>query len=115
MYEEKAENMLLDSFKKSTYQLKETKEGAEKMGEIQQLIYNQGDAHGFMRGKTEGLIQGAVKMVNRMIKLNIPIEEIKKDLNEDYSPEVVKEVLSQTNLLETWSEFKFLYLSTKLG
>ena len=38
-------------------------------------------------------------MVNWMLKRNIPIEEIKKDLSEDYSPEVVKEAPSQINLV----------------
>ena len=106
MYEESAENMLLDSFKKATHELKETKEGAEKMGEIQRQIYMDGRAEGYVNGKEDGvaeglnkgLIQGAIKMINRMLKRNIPVEEIKKDLSEDYSPEIVKEALSQVNL-----------------
>ena len=65
------------------------------MGEIQQMIY----AEGYVKGYVEGLIQGAVKMVNWMLKKNLPIEEIKKDLSEEYSPEVVKEALSQVNLV----------------
>lgn len=114
MYEEESENMILDSFKKTTHELKETEEGAKKMGEIQQMIYMDGRAEGYVIGKEDGrteglvegrkeglnigLIQGAIKMVNRMLKMNIPIEEIKKVLSEDYSSEIAKEVLSQVNL-----------------
>ncbi len=68
------------------------------MGEVQQLIYNQGYTNGFIRGKEDGLVEGAIKMVNWMIEMNIPIEEIQKSLNEDFSPEIAKEVLSQLNL-----------------
>ncbi len=61
------------------------------MGEVQQMIYDQGETH--------GLVKGAIKMINRMRKMNVPIEEIKKGLNEDFSPEIVKEALSQVNLV----------------
>lgn len=61
------------------------------MGEIQQMIYDQGEPR--------GLVKGDVKMINRMLKMNVPVEEIKKGLNEDFSPEIVKEALSQVNLV----------------
>ncbi len=107
MYEEESENMLLNSFKKTTHELKETKEGAKKMGEVQQMIYMDGRAEGYVNGKedgliegrTEGLIQGAIKMVNMMIEMDIPIEKIQKRLEQDYSSEIAKEALSQVNLV----------------
>ena len=34
-----------------------------------------------------------------MQKMNVPVEEIKKGLNEDFSPKIVKEALSQVNLV----------------
>ncbi|MDE5758540.1 MAG: PD-(D/E)XK nuclease family transposase [Allobaculum sp.] len=95
MYEESAENMLLDSFKKTTHELKETKEGAEKMGEIQQMIYDQGDANGFVRGKEEGLIES----ISVLIQNGFPIEDIKRMYGSKYSEEDLQKVLSKAQLL----------------
>ena len=87
MKEESAENMLLDSFKKTTHELKDTKEGAKKMGEVQQLIENR------------GVIKGRAEMVNTMLKNSIPFESVENMLNKEYSPEMVKEILYQAQLL----------------
>ncbi len=87
MYEEKSENMILDSFKKTTHELKETEEGAKKMGEVQQLIENR------------GVIKGRAEMVNTMLKNSIPFESVENMLNKEYSPEIVKEILHQAQLL----------------
>ncbi len=57
------------------------------MGEVQQMIFNQGET------------KGAAKTISVLIKNGFPIEEIKRMYSSEYSPEDLQEVLSQAQLL----------------
>lgn len=81
----------MDSFKKVK---PESKESSEKMDEVQQMIYNQGEANSFVRGKAEG----KAEIVRIMLKNGIPFEVVENMLDKEYSTEMVKEILYQAQL-----------------